>query len=107
MESFLGICIARMLPTMNFMINAMHALGVLYLDNPVIFHWRMPYYAERDFTQCEQLRLFGDLQMEIFEKHIAQATFKRSFTVGTNAVMASSFSPLFLMMACLHLCMAQ
>ena len=29
------------------MIHAMHALGVLYLDNPEILHWRMPYYAER------------------------------------------------------------
>ena len=28
------------------MIHAMHAVGVLYLDNPKIFHWRMPYYAE-------------------------------------------------------------
>jgi nuclease HARBI1 len=30
----------------------MHALGVLYLDNPEIFHWRMPYYAERVQYKC-------------------------------------------------------
>ena len=30
----------------------MHALGVLYLDNPEIFHWRMPYYAERVHNKC-------------------------------------------------------
>ena len=67
----------------------------------------MLYYAERDFTQCEQLRLFGDLQMEHCKRHVAQATFKSECTVGTNAVMASSLSPLLLLMACLHLCMAQ
>ena len=34
------------------MIHAMHALGVQYLDNPVIFHNRMPYYAERVYQKC-------------------------------------------------------
>ena len=34
------------------MIHAMHALGVLYLDNPEIFRWRMPYYAERVHNKC-------------------------------------------------------
>ena len=29
-----------------------HALGLLYLDNPKIFHQRMPYYAERVFNKC-------------------------------------------------------
>ena len=43
MESFFGICIARMLSTMSFVISTMHAVGVLYLDNPNIFHWRMQY----------------------------------------------------------------
>ena len=52
MESFFGICIARMSSAINFMIHAMHALRVLYLDNPKIFHWRMPYYAERVFNKC-------------------------------------------------------
>ena len=35
------------------MIHAMHALGVQYLDNPVIFHNRMPYYAERVYQKYE------------------------------------------------------
>ena len=52
MESFFGICIARMSSSINFMIHAMHALGVLYLDNPKIFHWRIPYYTERVFNKC-------------------------------------------------------
>ena len=34
------------------MIHAMHDLGVQYLDNPVIFHNRMPYYAERVYQKC-------------------------------------------------------
>ena len=75
-DATFGVCIARMSSAINFMIHAMHTLGVLYLDNPKIFLWQMPYYAERDFTQCEQLRLFGDLQMEHCKRHVAQATFK-------------------------------
>jgi DDE superfamily endonuclease len=34
------------------MIHAMHALVVHYLDNPFIFHNRMPYYAERVYQKC-------------------------------------------------------
>ena len=52
MEPFFGICIARMSSAINVMPHAMHALGVLYLDNPKIFHWRMPYHAERMFHKC-------------------------------------------------------
>jgi DDE superfamily endonuclease len=52
MKSFFGICIARMSSLINFMIHAMHALGVLYLDNPEIFYWRMPYCAERVHNKC-------------------------------------------------------
>ena len=52
MESFFGIFIARMSSSTYFIIHAMHALGVLYLDNPEIFHWRMPYYAERVHNKC-------------------------------------------------------
>ena len=52
MESYFGIRIARMSSAINFMIHAMHALGVLYLDNSELFHQRMPYYAERVFSKC-------------------------------------------------------
>ena len=34
------------------MIHAMHAWAVQYLDNPVVFHNRMPYYAERVCQEC-------------------------------------------------------
>ena len=34
------------------MIHAIHALSVQYLDNPVIFHNRLPYYAERVYHNC-------------------------------------------------------
>ena len=52
MESFFGICRARMSSSINFVIHTMHALGVLYLDSPEIFHCRMPYYAERVHDKC-------------------------------------------------------
>ena len=52
MELFFGIRIARMSSSIHFMIHAMHALGVLYLDNLEIFHWIMPYYAERVHNKC-------------------------------------------------------
>ena len=39
--SFFGVCIARISSAINIMLHAMHALGVLYLDNPKIFHERM------------------------------------------------------------------
>ena len=51
-EIFFGTHIARMSSSINFMIHVMHALGVLYLDNPEIFYWRMPYYAERVHNKC-------------------------------------------------------
>ena len=34
------------------MIHAMHALGVLYLNNQEIFYLRPSYYAERVFYKC-------------------------------------------------------
>ena len=30
----------------------MHALGVQYIDNPVSFHSRMPYYTEKVYQKC-------------------------------------------------------
>ena len=54
MELFFGTCIEGMSSSINFMIHAMHALGVLYLDNLEIFHWIMPYYAERVHNKCGQ-----------------------------------------------------
>ena len=30
----------------------MHTLTVQYLDNPVVYHHRMPYYAERVYQKC-------------------------------------------------------
>ena len=52
MESFFGIHIARMSSSIDFVIYAMHAFGVHYLDSPEIFHCRMPYYAERVYDEC-------------------------------------------------------
>ena len=50
------------------MIHTMQALVVLYLDNQDIFHWKMPYCAERVFNKCGLTETFrgsidGTLQM--------------------------------------------
>jgi hypothetical protein len=52
MEGFFGICKSKMSTGIACMIHAMHALGVQYLDNPVISHNRMPYYTERVYQKC-------------------------------------------------------
>ena len=51
-EGFFGIHKSKISTGIACMIHAMHALGVQYLDNPVIFHNRMPYYAERVYQKC-------------------------------------------------------
>ena len=52
MEGFFGIHESKISTGITCMIHAMHAFGVQYLDNPVIFHNRMPYYAERVNLKC-------------------------------------------------------
>jgi nuclease HARBI1 len=52
MEGFFGMHKSKISTGIACMIHAMHALGVQYLDNPVIFHSRMPYYAERVYQKC-------------------------------------------------------
>ena len=53
MEGFFGIHKSKISTGILCMFHAMHALGVQYLDNPVIFHNRMPYYAERVYQKYE------------------------------------------------------
>ena len=52
MKSFLGVNKSTISTEFTCMTHAMHALGVQYLDNPVIFHNRMPYYAKRVYQKC-------------------------------------------------------
>ena len=52
MEGFFGIHKSKISTGITCMIHAMHALSLQYLDNPVIFHNRMPYYAERVYQKC-------------------------------------------------------
>ena len=52
MEGFLAIHKSKISTGITCMIHAMHAFGVQYLDNPVIFHNRMPYYADRAYQKC-------------------------------------------------------
>ena len=53
MEGFFGMHKSKISTGITCMIHAMHALRVQYLDNPVIFHNRMPYNAERVYQNCE------------------------------------------------------
>ena len=105
MEGFFGIHKSKISTGILCMFHAMHALGVQYLDNPVIFHNRMPYYAERVYQNVDWLKQFGDSLMEHFAKHVVHACFKSSCIVVTNGAMESSFSQLLHQMACLHPCM--
>jgi hypothetical protein len=52
MEGFFGIHESKISTAITYMIRAMHEVGVQYLDNSVIFHYRMPYYAERVYQRC-------------------------------------------------------
>jgi DDE superfamily endonuclease len=52
MEGFFGIRRSKMSAGIKAMVNAMHSLALLYLDNPKIFHHKMPYYANRIFNKC-------------------------------------------------------
>jgi hypothetical protein len=52
MEAFFGMHKSKISNGITCMIHAMHALGVQYLDNPVIFHIMIPYYAERVHQKC-------------------------------------------------------
>jgi hypothetical protein len=52
MEGFFEIHKSKISTRISCMIHAMHELRVQYLDNPVIFHNRMPYYAERVYQKC-------------------------------------------------------
>jgi hypothetical protein len=51
-EGFFEIHKSKISTEITCMIHAMHALGVQYLENPVIFHNRMPYFAERVYQKC-------------------------------------------------------
>ena len=91
----------------NFMIHAMHALGVHYLDSPKIFHWRMPYYAERVFNKCgltENVWEFIDgtlqktfcpsyFEMLMYSGNKHCRGFKFPFIVTPDGLFASMYGP--------------
>lgn len=52
MEGFFGIRRSKISSGIKAMVDAMHSLAILYLDNPRIFHHKMPYYANRIFNKC-------------------------------------------------------
>ena len=51
-EGFFGLHKSKISTEITCIIHAMHALVLQYLDNPAIFHNRMPYYAERVYQKC-------------------------------------------------------
>ena len=52
MEGFFGIRQFKISSNTKAMVDAMHSLALLYLDNPRIFHHKMPYYANQIFNKC-------------------------------------------------------
>ena len=52
MEGFVGIRRSNISAGIMAMVDALHSLAILYLDNPKIFYQRMPYYANRIFNKC-------------------------------------------------------
>ncbi len=52
MEGFFGIRRSKISSGIKAMVDAMHSLALLYLDNPQIFHCKMPYYANLIFNKC-------------------------------------------------------
>ena len=53
MEGFFGLHKSKISTGITCMIHAMHGLALQYLDNPIIFHHSMPYYADRIDQKCE------------------------------------------------------
>ena len=102
MEGFFGIHKSKISTGITGMIHAVHALGVQYLDNPFIFHIRIPYYAERVYQKCGLVETVWESLMEDFSKYAVPACFKSSCIVVTNSAMESSLSELLRQMACLH-----
>ena len=83
----------------------MHELGVRYLNNPVIFHDRMPYYAERVYQKCGLDETVWEFIDGTFCKTCHPSFFQEliySGIVVTNSAMESSLSELLRQMACLH-----
>jgi hypothetical protein len=53
MERFFGIRRSKISSGIKAMVDEMHSLALLYLDNSRIFHHKMPYYhANRIFNKC-------------------------------------------------------
>jgi hypothetical protein len=52
MEGYFGLRRSKISAGIFAMVNALHSLALQYLDNPVIFHGRMAYYAEQIYNKC-------------------------------------------------------
>ena len=56
MEAYFAYRRSKISAGVKAMVHALHALSLLYLDNPALFHHRMPYYAERIYAKCGVVR---------------------------------------------------
>jgi hypothetical protein len=52
MEQFFGFRRSKISTGVRAMVDAMYSLAVQYLDNPALFHNRMPQYAEIINAKC-------------------------------------------------------
>jgi hypothetical protein len=53
MEGYFGLRRSKISAGIFAMVNALHSLAMRYLDNPIIFHGRMAYYAEQIYNKCD------------------------------------------------------
>ena len=107
MEGFFGIHKSKISTGITCMIHAMHELGVQYLDNHVIFHNRMPYYAERVYQKCGLVETVWRFIDGVLCKTCHPSLFQKLMYSGHNSAMELSFSQLLHQVACLHPCMVQ
>ena len=79
----------------HIMFHAMHALGVLYLDNPKIFHLRMPYYAERVFNKCGLTETVWGFIDGTLQKTCCPSYFKKLMYSGQKCCHVIKFQSVF------------
>ena len=107
MEGFLGLHKSKISTGITCMIHAMHGLALQYLDNPIIFYHRMPYYPEQVHQKCVLVEAVWRFIDGTLCKICHPSFFQISSTVVTNSAMESTFNQYLHQMAYLHPCMVQ
>ena len=91
-EGFFGLHKSKISTGITCLIHAMHALALQYLDNPAIFHNRMPYYAERVHQKCGLVETVLRLIDGTLCKICWPSLFQNSCTVVPSSATESSLS---------------